>query len=359
MFPGDIAARIRHAASSVPAAAPVAEINPDPPFSPASRVIARVEEKISDGLFRVLVGGRTMQLALPPDTRVGQELQLQRSGGERRGAWELAPSATPSTRTDVSRAARFVDNLLQRTGAPADLAQGATQLLAAAPDELAAAGSTLPRQLAPALAKALAQSGLFYESHLAEWNAGERSFVSLLQEPQARFAPTTASTAFPATQTAAEVHGAEAEAPRGAAPALDHAANPLADSGVHPDALPLISRQLEALELRQLSWVGELWPGQKLSWDIAEEQEPGRRTGAGRGDNAAQVWRTRLALTLPALGGVTAVLTLQGNTVGIDIRTADAESQSTLLASTPELQGALAAAGLVPQTIGVTHGDAP
>ncbi|HIH2693465.1 TPA: flagellar hook-length control protein FliK, partial [Burkholderia cenocepacia] len=39
-----------------------------------------------------------------------------------------------------------------------------------------------------ALAQAVSESGLFYESHLAQWLAGQRPLAALMREPQARLA---------------------------------------------------------------------------------------------------------------------------------------------------------------------------
>ncbi|HDR9731995.1 TPA: flagellar hook-length control protein FliK, partial [Burkholderia aenigmatica] len=57
---------------------------------------------------------------------------------------------------------------------------------AAAVHEAAAA---LPvAALRAALAQAVSESGLFYESHLAQWLAGQRPLAALMREPQARLA---------------------------------------------------------------------------------------------------------------------------------------------------------------------------
>ncbi|MBN3801001.1 flagellar hook-length control protein FliK, partial [Burkholderia sp. Ac-20392] len=97
--------------------------------------------------------------------------------------------------------------LLTDTAAPAasDPAASSTPASAAASSAAAAreAAATLPvAALRAALAQAVSESGLFYESHLAQWLAGQRPLAALMREPQARLAAALA----PADPDAAQ-HG--------------------------------------------------------------------------------------------------------------------------------------------------------
>ncbi|MBN3829648.1 flagellar hook-length control protein FliK, partial [Burkholderia sp. Ac-20384] len=83
--------------------------------------------------------------------------------------------------------------LLTDTAAPAasNLAASSTPASASAAASSAAAAreaaATLPvAALRAALAQAVSESGLFYESHLAQWLAGQRPLTALMREPQAR-----------------------------------------------------------------------------------------------------------------------------------------------------------------------------
>ncbi|KER69353.1 ribonuclease E [Burkholderia cepacia] len=243
---------------------------------------------------------------------------------------------------------------------------------AAAVHEAAAA---LPvAALRAALAQAVSESGLFYESHLAQWLAGQRPLAALMREPQARLAAALAPAdpdaaqhgatdvldellaqrpPLPATARTAPPPGTPAQ---GGAPARDPAqalpaggrqgtslspdmadllgerpdarwtparaelATASSDSQaqtqtlapVHPAAVPLVRQQLDALATDQFRWTGEAWPGARLDWTI-EPDDPGSR--APRGDDGAGdgiAWRTRLTLTLPSLGTVDAELVLNG-----------------------------------------------
>lgn len=264
-----------------------------------------------------------------------------------------------------------------RAPAASEPAASSTRSSAAASSSAAAARETtaLPPVVAlrAALAQAVSESGLFYESHLAQWLAGQRPLAALMREPQARL---TAALA-PADPDAAQ-HGstdvldellaqrpplptparatAQAGPPaQGGAPARDPAqtlpaaarqgaslpsdtADPLgahADprwtparaelaaassdpqaqtlAPVHPAAVPLVRQQLDALATDQFRWTGEAWPGARLDWTI-EPDDPGSRASRGGGDDAGDgiAWRTRLTLTLPSLGTVDAELVLNG-----------------------------------------------
>ncbi|WP_202754118.1 flagellar hook-length control protein FliK, partial [Burkholderia cenocepacia] len=248
------------------------------------------------------------------------------------------------------------------------------QASSAAATRAAAAPSVAPpvAALRAALAQAVSESGLFYESHLAQWLAGQRPLAALLREPQARLATVLAPAdpdAVPHESTdlldellaqrpslpAAARGTAQPPAP-GGAPARDPAqatpaaarpgaslppdpSDPLATPAdtrwtparaelaaassdpqpqplatVHPAAVPLVRQQLDALATDQFRWTGEAWPGARLDWTI-EPDEPGHRAPrGGGGDDAGDgiAWRTRLTLTLPSLGTVDAELVLNG-----------------------------------------------
>ena len=166
----------------------------------------------------------------------------------------------------VRHLAALLDDLSSETSA-APTSRTAPTL--PAPPENAAA-------LAEGLKGALTLSGLFYESHQAQWIAGERSLEELMLEPQA---------------------------------ALKRTAEP-----VHPQATALVQQQLETLDTRQIVWTGQVWPDQSLEWRI--EEEP-RHDQAGV--EAPSTWKTSLRLTLPQLGEMTATLSIVGNDVRLTL----------------------------------------
>ncbi|MFM0716559.1 flagellar hook-length control protein FliK [Paraburkholderia strydomiana] len=227
--------------------------------------------------------------------------------------------------------------------------------------------------LTAALERTVSDSGLFYEAHLAQWLAGQRSPADLADEAQNRLvaaaqlpldwsneegdaplpngstrqgagaasnggmpsgAPENAATAraMPSILTAqaarfvagevladslSELTGQPAHA------GLHSAAPQTADTGaaqnsqsmaaaVHPATVPLVRQQLDLLATGQFRWSGEAWPGARLDWTIEQDGDEWDRSGGGMASEDDQPWRTRLTLSLPTLGTVDAELTLTG-----------------------------------------------
>ena len=192
------------------------------------------------------------------------------------------PAPQPYENARLSNAGQLIGRLLLQEGEspqPAPLNRG--QPLLAQPPTNAA-------ELAPTLAKAVSQSGLFYEAHQAEWVAGRRPVESLAAEPHAQFA-TPANTATSAAASATP--GAPAQTAV-SAPASERASEsaPPQTSGTTstttsstalsvPDQLrPLVQQQLDAVATQRLAWHGEVWPGQVMDWEIERERTEDRET---------------------------------------------------------------------------------
>ncbi|WP_313817649.1 flagellar hook-length control protein FliK [Cupriavidus sp.] len=105
---------------------------------------------------------------------------------------------TSSTRETLSFAARAILDLFE--SGDAQPLQTRAPLLSTAPG----AGNASAATLSAALATLVDQSGLFYESHVAQWVVGQRPLSALLQEPQAgrRPPPAPNSPAQPASPAA-------------------------------------------------------------------------------------------------------------------------------------------------------------
>lgn len=120
------------------------------------------------------------------DVRLPSRAALQQLlGADLGGAHELTQARLASRfgeATTLSVAARAISAILG--AAPDDVAgvRGASPVWAAAT-------TPQPAQLAGALARVVATSGLFYESHLQQFAAGTRPLMLLAQEPQARLGP--------------------------------------------------------------------------------------------------------------------------------------------------------------------------
>ena len=227
-------------------------------------------------------------------------------------------------------------------------------------------------ELAAALRRTVDESGLFYESHLAQWLSGQRPVESLAGEAQNRLADAASQMPLdlshdadesnswaqgrPSGNSGAAAFAAAVAAARGTPegpqtqsarfttfdlathdiidtpdqpgqtsqnPAAAHAAS-MDDASarqqqsmaaaLHPATIPLVRQQLDLLATGQFRWTGEAWPGARLDWTIEQEGDEWRRSGNGAASADDEYpWRTRLTLSLPSLGTVDAELTLTGS----------------------------------------------
>ena len=83
---------------------------------------------------------------------------------------------------------------------------------------------------------------------------------------------------------------------------------------VHPEAVALVRQQLETYETRHFCWQGEVWPSQRLDWEAIEEKP---KESSPRDPASGNGWQTRLQLSLPNLGEVTASLRLDSSRVEV------------------------------------------
>jgi hypothetical protein len=258
--------------------------------------------------------------------------------------------------------------------------------------------------LAETLANVVDESGLFYESHLAQWATGQRPIESLADEPQADadgftanlpFGPQAAAprpgawtvelpdgqgfiddplnpmrtvpmpqTPQQATAMAASVrdmpagvftsNGGSAGAGAGtagtgaaagmatAAHAQDTAVQASIAAGIHPSTIPLVRQQLELLATDQFRWSGEAWPGAAFEWEI-EPEDHGGQSQDGSGPDRA--WRTRVSISLPMLGTVNADLVLTGSFLVVRVRASE-DGGARLFADGEHFRQQLDAAGI-------------
>ena len=119
----------------------------------------------------------TNDVRLPSRAALQQQLGVGLLKSEQRGHGS-APAGLGGTVT-LSVAARAVSAILEADTGAASKITGIEPLLPRAQP-------ALPQALAAALARTVANSGLFYESHLAQYAAGTRTLAELAQEPQAR-----------------------------------------------------------------------------------------------------------------------------------------------------------------------------
>ena len=176
--------------------------------------------------------------------------------------------------------------------------------------------------LASALQRSIVHSGLFYESHLADWALQRCTRDDLEREPQANW-------------IAQSVASADATSTDAAGSASRQAAALSAASAI---VLPHVRLQLETLETGRLCWQGEPWPRQDATITIDADA----KTPDWADPNPDIRWRTKLTLTLPSLGRVEAELRLAGTSIGVVVRPREAATAAALQQAQDELARALA-----------------
>ena len=329
VIPPDAGVRMRMQAeaSLVEQLQPVRPISSDlPDLRPGQAFTARVIESLPENTYKALVAGRQLTLQLPEGAETGDTLELvlidrtPKMLIARRAESPLAADAANQAYaySKISTAGRMIGQLLLREGEtpqPAALNRG--QPLLAHPPASAA-------ELVPNLAKAVSQSGLFYESHQAQWLAGRRPLVSLRAEPQGQLPvpprPVTEGVSSVATPTVEAAPETRSSLPTGTAARVDIATS------------------------QRLAWHGEAWPGQGIDWKI--ERDTTDEHPSGQADAEAPRWTTTLRLTMPRLGAIDAQLQLTGSNLRLRIAAPDGRALEALRGQAAELTRVLADAGL-------------
>jgi hypothetical protein len=310
-------------------------------LSVGQAVTATIIARLDSGLLLADIGGQQVQLAMPLDASPGETLSLRVLKLEPEPAFEFLGTTRPAVAPPptLSQAAQLIQTVL--AGAAPTPIKSAAPL--AEPSALAA--PTGPEQLAGVLRRAIEESGVFYESHLAAWTQGQRPLTQLQREPQAKW-NVLQNLPYLSGTAAAEIgrqnqDGAHALLQRGDDWMLRTIELP-------EQARPILRQQLEALESAKILWNGQVWHGQAAAIAIAEE------TSQRAHDSAPPTWRTALTLALPSLGDIRADLAVRGEmlTISIDCNTRD--SARRLQSELTGLGKSLQTAGLVPLSLTVT-----
>ena len=379
MIPSEIASRLQVSADA--ALRPVAQSQEISDklsgLVAGQKVLAEIQAMLPNGTYRAMINQRNITLALPFSAKSGDSLELQVT--ENDGKLALAVLSRPdggggkggndSVSATLSRTGQLISNLF--AGANQAKNSGATTIPLNGNQPIASAPPGNAQDLLPLLKQAITQSGMFYESHQAEWVEGRMPKAALLQEPQGKLSSPQAFTAAQTeTQTATLADPKSIAQNKAGEPItvirLAPETTPTQSSGVEggkavvsqnqaqgqvvaPQTQPIVQQQLEALATQNFTWQGQIWPGQEMRWEIDEEAA---RQGQ-QGEETADKWATRLHLTLPNLGEVDAQIRLQGNSITLSMSADNAETRTLMRISSFALRSQMDEAGLTLASMGV------
>lgn len=308
--------------------------NPVAGLTPGQQLQGSVQSKVSEGLFKVQVSGQTLQMRLPGHIRSGDTINLEVVATHPRITFSMVASTNPlSTPEQIGATARILSNLAELPLERLTVKQLGNKAVwdteQQAPDT---------RLLAGALREALGKSGLFYESHQAQWIRGERSTNQLLEEPQ----NVLTGQGLPSSgeqQRATSATHTPSNTPVSSASAGDTAADDTSPP-ITKEVLPLVQQQLHALEHHHLAWLGHVWPGQEMQWEI--QGQPEHQT---QQTNERQ-WSTEIELALPRLGNVHARLVFSQSGLRLTLNAADTTTADLFNRTLPRLKNSLADADI-------------
>lgn len=278
-------------------------------FVKGQEYVAHVMAKVDDKAYLVKVDNALLKMNLGNAAQTGQTMLLRYMQDSPVPTFLLAANQqkTAEAEAKLSSAATLLGKYLKEaesSGLP--LRTQATGVVTNTPHNA--------QIIAQDLRQAISRSGLFYESHLHEMVQGQRTPASVMQEPQNQ----------PSTQIA-----------------------------------QLMAQQLAAMENQRITWQGEIWPGQKMDWDVHLHDQPDSEHGSGQetreGDFAPV--SSEITLHLPNLGKVTAKLHIADGILRINLLAAQVATLGVLKSESKALSNALTGSGLKLDALTVSHDE--
>lgn len=264
-------------------------------FNPGQQVKAEIVANLPNSLYLARIAGEIFKLEIPLNVPPGATLEMTFVSADPRITFQLyRPEGGESV--SLSSMGKWLSSIAA-DATPLQVAEGALV-------ESPLVGTAL---LGERLRSAIAQSGLFYEAHLARWAAGGLPLGELLKEPQGKLS------------RAARREGEPVPGEEGAE---------FADRRT----FPLVREQLNILNAGMFAWKGDAWPGQGMELAVA----------APRGEGEEREVEATLSLVLERLGGVETKLRLGKQGLSLEFCCGKEGAAARLLDRMGELRSALA-----------------
>ncbi len=216
------------------------------------------------------------------------------------------PLGNAVSTASVSDTAKFIDATLKQAEAKGISERFmAQQVISHRPNN--------PEVVAHQLKAAINNSGLFYESHLKAFVEGSRHINAIKQEPQNQLQQSLQS---------------------------------------------ILPQQLHILEHQRLSWHGEVWPNQRMDWDIyIDSERENNQQQQGKGDALTAPVSSDLTLHLPRLGKVSAKISIKNGRMQIGISAEEQAALALMNANKPALVNAITRHGQALERLTVISDD--
>jgi hypothetical protein len=258
-------------------------------FVKGQEYFAHVLSKVGDTAYNVKVEsgslkGTILKMDLGTAAKAGQLLTLRYMHDSPVPTFLLTatPSNAAGSTTEISTAANLIGHYLKQAESDGVTSRfQATAVMTNSPSN--------PQVMAHDLKNAVSNSGLFYESHLSDLVQSNQSLAAIKQEPQ------------------------------------NQANSPIAN---------LMSQQLAILENQRMSWHGEVWAGQKMDWDVYQQQQSadGKQPSNQSQADQDRPITSEMTLHLPHLGKVSARISLTDGRMRINILAEHPETLEMLTA---------------------------
>jgi hypothetical protein len=281
-----------------------------PPGGASLPGTATIVGRAPDDIYQIEYAGRVASFASPQRLAIGATVHLARAPAETVSAPALPPVPAAAASTQISETLETLSQLLDRAfrdpPRPLALAPGAIATLAE------------PQRFAATLADAVSGSGVFFESHLAEWVRGKRSLGLVRAEAESRAAAV--------------------------APAADMPQRPMTAGAA------ALQQQLSLLVTSEIAFQFAAWPGQTASLEMGPAPDDGDNEAAPERDFVA-----RLQADMRELGPVHATLSLTSCGIEVALRADSPNTAAAMRNGLASLTSAFIGAGLHISRFEVNH----
>lgn len=227
-------------------------------------------------------------------------------------------TSEPTTELELSPAAKLISQVLKEQSGTQQFASIRVPQTLTRPHHLTANLASISTQFAYDIQQNVQKSGLFYESHLADWVDGKRKLADLRLEPQARLASTQVTTDETRLQSLS---------------AKDH-----------EQLSQLVNQQLNLIDHPRLHYEGLLAAGMPFQW-IIETQDHATDQAAVTPEEPEKIWHSTLEVDLPELGKIAIAFTLNNNKLDLTLKGNKSDSIEKLNSRFNELASLMQASG--------------